>query len=261
MEKQEYFLVFLLKRVSDPVTLQFIQVVWNCRRFFQRGVFHREGNLHMKTSRKICVFSMLLAGFCLATSARADALFTFDTGVATGTDTPFDLTNNGVTAEFSSTTGAFEVEPNFGFAAPFSGNLLADSSEGNNAFIPLIISFNTLVTGITLDFATDDPDGASTFELAAFNGSNEVGGNSGVGTYLTSFPQGVLSFSGVSFDSVQLFDFDTPAFAIDNVDVSGASGATFGVPEINGAGVSSLAVLLLGSLAWLEGFRSKTRRA
>ena len=210
----------------------------------------------MKFIAKTCVLCASLAGLCLSASARADALFTFDTGVAAGTDTPFSITDNGVTAQFSSTTGDFKVGP-AGFAAPFSGNALLDSSQGDDAFIPLFINFNTLVTGISMDFVTDDFDAPTPLQLIAFNGSTEVGTNQATGSGF--FPQGVLSFNGAAFDSVALFDNDTPAFAIDNVDVSTAGG-TFGVPEINVDGFGSLATLLLGTLALLQDQRSRVRR-
>jgi hypothetical protein len=203
---------------------------------------------------KISIFCLALSGLCFSASARADALYTFDSGVSSGTSTPFNLTDNGVTATFSS-PGQFEVEPNFGFAPPFSGNVLADDLSG----APLFISFSTEVTSISLDFATDDVEVPSTLELVAIDGSTPVGFTGAQGTFINEFPQGILTFSGSTFDGVELFDDQAPAFAIDNVDVSFSSAGAAGVPEINTSGLGAMVLLLLGALALLEARRSRVR--
>ena len=106
---------------------------------------------------RVKVYSVLicLTLLCLTANVRADAVFTFD-NTPIGTQTPFSITNNGLTAQFSS-DGAFEVasQSEMQFAAPFNGNYLLDSPEADGSFLE--IDFSAQVTGASMDFATDDP--------------------------------------------------------------------------------------------------------
>ena len=147
------------------------------------------------------------------------AVFNFDSD-AEGLTTPFTNTVQALTATFSSPAdpGGFGVGPTF-FAPPMSGNVLLDPSTSGASFIPMKISFNKNLDSIYLFFATD---GTGTFYLTAYDNSKEVGSATATGIVPSgySFPQGVISLSGVTFNSVVLSSPQTPNFAIDNVGVS-----------------------------------------
>lgn len=167
------------------------------------------------------MFFVTLTLMSLTRLSQAQSLYTFDSGVTPGTSTPFSLTNNGVTAQFSTTSGAFIIETQSGmqFASPFSGNYLFDTSTPPDANIPLIVNFSTMLNSVTVDFATDGP---SIFQVAAFDGTTPVGTNGIAGSLPGGFifPQGILSFSGANFNELEFSDSTAPAFAIDNLSVT-----------------------------------------
>src|SRR5690242_19765272 len=96
-----------------------------------------------------------------ASSAKAQTVtFDFDTGSPTltrGQNIPFDQTVGGVTAHFSSPSGAafsIQTDTSTGWKmSQFSGNYLNDNNLNRNA---LDIKFSQTVTKITLTFATAD---------------------------------------------------------------------------------------------------------
>jgi len=150
--------------------------------------------------------------------AKADlATFDFDS-LAVGDSTPFSLTNNGLTASFSSPgsdPGAFEIIPSF--FSTLTGNVLLTPGPAGLSNIPLVIDFSQPVTSISLNFALNTGDPTTTLDLTASLGGSIVGGASATGTVPPgfTFPEGVLSFSGL-FDSVTLSTLALN-FAIDNV--------------------------------------------
>jgi hypothetical protein len=154
--------------------------------------------------------------------------YTFD-DVAQGTAAPFYDTRNGLTASFS-TTGAVCDISSLGFSLQ-SGNALISNFCVTQATSPIDVAFSSPLTDISMDFALTAP---TTLTLTAFMGGEQVGSVSATGSD-TFFPEGVLEFSGVQFDSLRL---STPnvAMSIDNM------AATVGTPE-----PSSL--LLIGAAA------------
>jgi hypothetical protein len=138
-----------------------------------------------------------------------------------GPSTMFSNTSNGLTATFSSPAfaGGFAVALVPFFAPPFSGNILYDPGRQPVSNIALDIAFSSNLTSISMDFATD---GTGPFALAAFEGGVPVGSVVATGTIRAGFqyPQGSITFSGVTFDSIELIAPSTPHFAIDNVDAA-----------------------------------------
>ena len=177
---------------------------------------------------------------------RADATFNFDSDTL-GTTTPFTDTNNGVSATFSSPSdpGGFLVIGVSTFDT-LTGKVLIDNPSTNRT---LAIQFSSLQSAISLDFATDSPGGVL-FDLDAFDGGTQVGSVTAIGSIPLgfTFPEGIISFSGAEFDSVVLSAPTAPAFAIDNVTVTG-------VPEPTSLPVSVLALGVL-ALVWRRPVRS-----
>ena len=141
----------------------------------------------------------------------------FITGdVPLGTSTQFVDTNNGISATFSSSAdpGGFITGSSF---FSFGPEILYDPGPAGASGIPMDIGFSVSVSSISMDFATD---GTGTFDLSAYLGSTLVGTASATGSVIVSFPEGVISFSGATFDSVVLTSPATPYFAIGNMDVS-----------------------------------------
>lgn len=189
----------------------------------------------------------VLALFAVSSPAlRADATFNFETNTV-GTTTPFTDTNNGVSATFSSSSdpGGFLVIGVSTFDT-LTGKVLIDNPSTNRT---LAIQFSSLQSAISLDFATDSPGGVL-FDLDAFDGGTQVGSVTAIGSIPLgfTFPEGIISFSGAEFDSVVLSAPTAPAFAIDNVTVTG-------VPEPTSLPVSVLALGVL-ALVWRRPVRS-----
>ena len=117
-------------------------------------------------------------------------------------------------------------------------------------FVPLDITFSAPVNSVSFGFALD-VKGPGTLDLKAFNGGGQVGSTSATGTVPPNdvLAQGVMNFSGATFDSLALSDPVDPGFAIGAVTLN----PTTPVPEPPG-----LAVLGIG-LAGLV-FTGKTQR-
>ena len=181
---------------------------------------------------------LTLALSALAAPASA-ATFDFE-DVALGTFAPFSETDDGITATFSG--AGFFVTP--GFFATLTNHTLLSADPSPNT---LEIAFSAPVSSLDLRFALNSAPPGS-LVLSAFSGVTAVGGASAPGAIPPgfSFPEGVLSFSGVTFDRVVLTSAALD-FAIDEVTVGDSS-----VPE-------PMTVTLLGS-ALLAGACARRRR-
>lgn len=185
--------------------------------------------------------------------ARADAIFDFNSDPVGadfyGAGTPFSDTSNGLTATFSSPAfdGGFAVALVPFFAAPITGNVLYDPGPQPISNIVLDISFSSPLASISMDFATD---GTGPLVLTLFSGGVAVGSVVATGTIPDGYeyPQGSISFSGLTFDSIELSAPSTPHFAIDNID------AVVAVPE-------PVSLVLLGTgILSLMGFAKQKKR-
>ena len=160
--------------------------------------------------RSVGIICVLVPG--LTTLLHAGPV-TFDfENILAGTPTSFPDTVNGLLATFSSSpdAGGFMVASMPGFFQSLSGNVLIDSAPES---LPIV--FGAPLTDISLDFATFD---TQALNLSAFLLGSPVGSSSATGTVPAGFslPEGVLSFSGATFDTVVLSSL-TPNFVVDNV--------------------------------------------
>lgn len=180
-----------------------------------------------------------------AGAAKADSLYNFETFDGTtiipeNTPTPLSLTNNGVTASFSSTTAdGFIVQSQNQFQGFGGGKNLYQQNPPYN-FIPLTVAFSAPEQSTAFNFAINGTADA-TITLTAFLGGIAVGTPLTVGSTLSNdgfYSFGSLAYSpGVSFDSFVLTS-NRDAFALDDLSISPAAS---GVPE-----PASFALLLLG---------------
>ena len=150
----------------------------------------------------------------------SDPVFNFDSDVV-GKATPFTDTVLGLGATFTSSgdPGGFAVTPTF--LSTLTGNVLLDPGPAGLNNLTLTIVFSAVQTSISMNFATNSATGVP-FNLNAFNGASAVGSASATGVIPLgfSFPEGVVSFSGPSFNRVVLSSPSALDFAIDNVSVS-----------------------------------------
>ena len=171
----------------------------------------------------------------LAAAAPAHAaVFDFTDLAPTNGATPLAITDAGITATFTSPAGGGAFTAEESVFATLGAAVLA-----NNNFAPeeLDIGFSTSVQAISFAFATEDFGTATTLTLQAWLNGQSVGTSVAIGTLAASgFPEGVLSFGGVRFDSVSISDAGAPGFAIGAVNAS--------VPEP--ASAALLAAALLG---------------
>jgi uncharacterized protein (TIGR03437 family) len=191
----------------------------------------------------MCGYALLIAAafFLPAYSIKAQTVvFNFDTGTpapAAGQNIPFDQTAGGITAHFSSPSGAaFSVQSDATTGwkmSQFSGNYLYDNTLNRNV---LEIKFSRQLTGITLTFATADfqqVEIPTTIQLTAYLGSNgtpPLGSATAHGTYASdTMPMGTLSFSsgGRPFDLVEIVTppqtLGATDFFVDNITVTPAA--------------------------------------
>jgi len=170
-------------------------------------------------------------------SAKASPVFTF------GPDetTTFSVTDSGVTATFSAPSGQFVSTPGFG---GFTGYILYDTGIAPDSNISLDVAFSTAISALSFYYMTD---GAGTITMDAYDGGTLVGSVTDTGVVPSGepFPQGLIGFSGASFDSV-VFSSTAPAFALANGDSNPGIG-TSGVPEPATLGL--LAVGVIGLLS------------
>lgn len=186
----------------------------------------------------------LILGLCLVlprpAASQATVTFNFDTGtpvLTLGQSTPFDQTSGGLTAPFSSPSGAaysVQSEATTHWRLPrFSSNYLNDNDLTRSV---LSIKFTQALNSITLTFATPDfeIEVPSTIQLTAYLDSNAtpvVGSASEHGTYVAgdTMPMGTLSFNsgGQPFNLAEIVvppqTGGATAFLVDNITVATAT--------------------------------------
>lgn len=211
----------------------------------------------IRTARRFTAFGAFAALITLAPlSARAQFYNFLDQPITT--PTPFSDTQGGVTATFSSPAdpGAFQVETSF--FETLTGNVVVNSGAADS--VPLIVSFNKLVTSASLNFATDDPldnsgpprpAAISTFLVEAFLGGitgTPEGSSAATGSYPTGFdfPEGTISITGVNpFDTLELSASPAPQFAIGDLSITTGSV----VPEPGALGLIPAGIVSLLAVA------------
>jgi hypothetical protein len=193
----------------------------------------------------------MAAGLGLSAPVAIAAPITFTYPVI-GTPTPFSTSAGGITATFSSPhdSGGFFTGPSAFVTIP--GAVVFDSGLGSDAFVPLDITFSAPVNSISFAFGLS-ATGPGTLDLKAFNGGNLVGSTSATGTVPPNdvLAQGLLSFTGVAFDSIVISDQVDPGIAVGTVTVN----ATTPVPEPAG-----FAVLGIGFAGLVFGAKASGRR-
>ena len=165
----------------------------------------------MRSGPAFLLAAMTAATMAAATSSAAAQTFDFET-TPNFTLVPFSVTNGGLTATFSSPQG-FMVQP-----SPFStlaGRVLMESDPGPG---PLTITFSAPLNGITLGFGLNSLFGTASLTLQALMGATMVGSANAPGVVPPGnlFPEGSITFSGATFNSV-LLSSTAPDFAIDNI--------------------------------------------
>ena len=148
---------------------------------------------------------------------QAASTFNFDND-AVGTNTQFTDTANAISATFLSPgdPGSFVIQPASFFQA-LTGNALGDPGSSGAMGIPLEIDFSTNLSALSLVFATGDFGMPSPLNLAAYEGSTQVGTASATGIVPNgfTFPEGEIAVTG-AFNRVVLSSA-APTFAIDDV--------------------------------------------
>lgn len=183
-------------------------------------------------------FGIVAASLFAAAAApahAANARFDFE-NQPIFTETPFSLSDGGVTATFAGPAdvdpGAFGISSNFPSPTGFQyrlmrGDFLTIGSAFGASGSALTVTFSAPVTAFTLSFALDDAANASTLSFAT-----NAGGASSVTGALSSgfrYPEGSLSFSGAAFTALTL-QSTAIDFQIDNLQATTVAA----VPEPTG---------------------------
>lgn len=182
---------------------------------------------------------LFLAAILAGWAEGQTVTFDFDNGMpplAAGQSTPFDQTSGGITARFSSPSGAafsIQTDSSTGWKmSRFSGKYLSSNNLNLNT---LVIRFSQPASGIALTFATSDFHQAETTTSVQLTASMDVSGaivGSGTarGTYGgDTMPTGTLSFqsSGSPFNIAEITiprqALAASSFLIDNVTVTPAT--------------------------------------
>jgi hypothetical protein len=167
--------------------------------------------------------------------AAASISFSFDS-LASGTGTPITLSSGGINATFTASggPGGFQINPTF---FSFSGNVLLTPGTLGQSNEALGITFSAPLTSFSANFGTRGPGPLDLTALSGGLGGTTVGSSSATGTIPAGFqfPEGTISFSGATFDSIILADIHDTDFALGSFTVSSA------VPE-----PSTWAMMLLG---------------
>jgi hypothetical protein len=166
------------------------------------------------------------------TAAPAARASTFDFGpyAPTNAGVPLSIADGGLTANFSSPSGAGAFIAEDGSA--FSTLGAAALADDNFAPDELDIAFSAAVRGVAFAFATNDPGAPTALTLTAYNAGAVVGSATVTGAIAASgLPEGEISFIGQPFTSVAITDPDSSGFAVGAVSASvpePASIAAFG---------------------------------
>ena len=201
------------------------------------------------------IVSIALTSLLAALPARAtSANFDFE-NLPLATETPFQVSNDGVTAQFSGPSsvdpGAFGISTNFPSPTGFqyrlmSGDFLTVGSAFGAIGAALTITFSTAINAFSVNFALDDQARASTLSFAT--GAGGSGSSMGATSPGFLYPEGTLTFTGAPFTAIT-FRSTAIDFQLDNLAVTAA------VPE-----PSTLAMLAAG-LGVLGLFGRRSRRA
>jgi uncharacterized protein (TIGR03437 family) len=175
-----------------------------------------------------------------APASQAAVTFDLDTGtpiLAARQSTPFTQTSGGITASFSSPSGAaFSIQSDSTTGwhlSRFSGNYISDNNLNANV---LVVQFSQPITSISFTFATADfqqVEVPTTIQMKAYLDSDQtpaVGSQTAHGAYAgDTMPMGTLSFtsSGQSFNLVEISiapsqPLGAADFLVDNITVTGS---------------------------------------
>jgi hypothetical protein len=165
--------------------------------------------------------------------------FNFET-TPFGTPVPLSITNGGVAAAFASAAG-FSVQPTF--FGGLTGRVLRDDDAATG---PLTITFSTLLSSVSLNFGLNIVPAAGNFTLVARNGATLVGTVTVAGAPPPGFlfPEGVVSFTGATFDTIVLSS-TARDFAVDNIVVQPSTA----IPEPGTVALFGTGLLLVSGAA------------
>jgi hypothetical protein len=164
----------------------------------------------------------------LSSGLGATTIFDFDSDVI-GIITPFIDSKSGISLNFFSNgdPGGFQI---YGPGTPatflgLSGNVLADPGTSSFRSIAMTIDFNTVMNGISMNFAVDSQTPAL-FTMFVYQDQThliQVGSVTAPNAIPPgfTFPEGTISFGGANFTSIALVS-NAPFFAIDNIAVTTA---------------------------------------
>lgn len=146
--------------------------------------------------------------------ARAGSTFQFDfNGLSPfppPATTPFTLSSGGLDASFSTPTGAasaFQVGVSF---FSFPGNVVETPGYLGQQSAGLDITFSSPISIFSGFFATYDSVALTLTALSGGVNGTVVGSESVTGTSIVGFPEGVISFAGLAFDTIVLAVTDDP---------------------------------------------------
>lgn len=163
---------------------------------------------------RLFLFLLLLCSF-----ASAATVFNFNEKPL-NTYTPFAMTKDGITVSFASNGDPGGFALTFYSSPSLSGNVLFQPGPADMDNLALSVDFDQALSSISLNFAINGTS-SQRLELAAYLAGQQVGDvfATGVRPPGAFFPEGLIGFSGASFDSVILTS-EALDFAIDNVTVT-----------------------------------------
>ncbi len=183
--------------------------------------------------------ALILATLMSAAPTASAQTFNFET-TPFGTPVPLSITNGGVTAAFASAAG-FSVQPTF--FGGLTGRVLRDDDAATS---PLTITFSTLLSSVSLNFGLNIVPAAGNFTLVARHGATLVGTVTVAGAPPPGFlfPEGVVSFTGATFDTIVLSS-TARDFAVDNIVVQPSTA----IPEPGTVALFGTGLLLVSGAA------------
>lgn len=198
---------------------------------------------------RLSKLSMVAAALMSIGAARAGVI-NFNFNGVDGSFTPLTLSSGGLNATFSSPSdpGAFQALNPLG-SLTYTDDVLFSPGTGSEL---LDIQFSQSLTSFSGAFATDGPGPLDLTALSGGSSGTAVGSSSATGTIPTDCPfgcsgspEGTVSFSGATFDSIVLSDSNDPGFALGDFSVTTAPAT---VPEpgtlaLFGAGLAALALI------------------